>query len=184
VWSTAMVGRGRCCGAQAGGARVENHLCRYDAVRDDFRHGRAGGGGDWGLAAAGRLFDGGQCRDRDGAAEPRAAGRAGADRLFNAGADLPERAALRPGQQARVRSGELADIVANELKPVYLAVANRVEEDTLLKQVLFDMALGLGPEVLCRQSEALRTRAGGRGVLAAVTRPVLMLAGAEDTVCA
>ena len=101
----------------------------------------------------------------------------------NAGADLPERAALRPSQQARVRAGELADIVAKELKPMYLAAVNRVEADTPLKQLLLDMAIGLGPEVFCRQSEALRTRSDGRGVLAAVTRPVLVMAGAEDALC-
>lgn len=102
---------------------------------------------------------------------------------FNAGVDLPERAALRPDQQRRVRNGELADIVANELKPAYLAAANRVDGDTPLKALLFDMAAGLGPEVFCRQSEALRTRADGRDVLAAFAQPVLIMAGNEDALC-
>lgn len=102
---------------------------------------------------------------------------------FNAGADLPERAALRPGQQARVRDGELGDIVANELKPAYLAAANFVEGNTLLKQLLFEMAVALGPAVFCRQSEALRTRADGREVLAAFDAPVLVMAGLEDALC-
>lgn len=102
---------------------------------------------------------------------------------FNAGPDLPERAALRPGQQLRVLNGELADIVANELKPAYLTAANRADGETPLKKLLFDMAEGLGPEVFCQQSEALRTRADGRGVLALFGPPVLLLAGEEDALC-
>lgn len=60
----------------------------------------------------------------------------------NAGADLPERAIIRPVQQARVRGGQLATIIADELKPAYLAAANRDNE--VLKQLLFDMAMDLG----------------------------------------
>ena len=99
----------------------------------------------------------------------------------NCGADLPDRAAVRPGQQARVRAGGLAAIVADELKPAYLAAASR--GDAELKAVLFDMALDLGPDVFCRQSEALRTRADLGPVLDGWTRPLLLLAGAEDALC-
>ena len=99
----------------------------------------------------------------------------------NAGADQPERAAVRPGQQARVRAGALAKIVADELKPAYLAAANR--SDQRLKALLSDMAMRLGDEVFCRQSEALRTRADGGPVLDGYSRPVLLLVGAEDALC-
>ena len=99
----------------------------------------------------------------------------------NPGADLPERAAVRPAQQDRVRAGELARIVADELKPNYLAAANR--GDAALKALLFDMAIGLGPAVFCRQSEALRTRADNTAVLDAFAGPVLLLVGAEDALC-
>lgn len=99
----------------------------------------------------------------------------------NAGADLPERAAVRPGQQERVRDGALATIVADELKPAYLAAANGA--DAPLKALLFDMAMRLGDDVFCAQSEALRTRADGGPVLDGFAGPVLLLAGAEDRLC-
>ncbi len=99
----------------------------------------------------------------------------------NIGADLPDRAAARPGQQARVRGGALAAIVADELKPAYLGAACR--DDAALKALLFDMAMGLGDDVFCAQSEALRTRRDGLTVLDAYTGPVLVLCGAEDALC-
>ena len=99
----------------------------------------------------------------------------------NAGADLPERAAARPAQQARVRGGALAMIVADELKPVYLAAENR--SDAALKGLLFDMAMDLGPDVFCAQSEALRMRRDNGPVLDAFAGPVLLLCGAEDALC-
>jgi len=99
----------------------------------------------------------------------------------NCGADLPERAAVRPVHQARVRAGALARIVADELKPAYLAAANR--DDAPLKALLLDMAMTLGAEVFCRQSEALRTRADLGSVLDHWARPLLLLAGAEDALC-
>lgn len=99
----------------------------------------------------------------------------------NAGADLPERAAVRPVQQARVRGGALATIVADELKPAYLAAANR--GDTVLKDLLFDMAMQLGDDVFCIQSEALRTRADLGPVLDAFAGPVLFAVGAVDRLC-
>ena len=99
----------------------------------------------------------------------------------NAGADLPERAAARPLQQARVRAGELAIIVADELKPAYLAAQNRGNE--ALKKLLFDMAMDLGDDVFVRQSEALRTRADLGSVLDSFMGPALFLCGAEDALC-
>lgn len=99
----------------------------------------------------------------------------------NATADLPERAAVRPRQQADVRAGGLERIVTEELKPNYLAAANR--GDTALLTLLRDMALTLGPDVFVAQSEALRTRADLSGVLVTLDVPVLVACGAEDTLC-
>lgn len=99
----------------------------------------------------------------------------------NAGADLPERAAARPVQQTRVLAGELASIVADELKPAYLAAQNRGNE--ALKKLLFEMAMDLGEDVFILQSEALRTRADLGPVLDNFAGPVLFLSGAEDTLC-
>ena len=99
----------------------------------------------------------------------------------NAGADLPERAAARPAQQERVRAGELETLVANELKPAYLAERNRVNQP--LRSLILHMAVDLGEEVFVRQSEALRTRADLRGVLDEFVGPVLLTCGAEDRLC-
>lgn len=100
---------------------------------------------------------------------------------LNASADLPERSAVRPGQQQRVAEGQLARIVADELKPNYLAAANRQNSELL--QLTMRMALDLGPAVFIRQSEALRTRRDLRPVLRGLAVPTLLLCGAEDALC-
>ena len=99
----------------------------------------------------------------------------------NAGADLAERAVMRPVQQARVRSGELAAIIADELKPAYLAPANR--NNAALNQRLFDMAMDLGEDIVLAQSEALRTRQDLGPQLDSFTGPVALMCGAQDTLC-
>lgn len=100
---------------------------------------------------------------------------------FNASADLPERAAVRPRQQAAVRDGELETIVADELKPNYLARRNR--DDAALLQTVMDMARALGSDAFVAQSEALRLRADLRPALGALAIPVLLASGSEDRLC-
>ena len=100
---------------------------------------------------------------------------------INPSADLPERAAVRPRQQADVRAGALERVVVGELKPHYLAPANR--GNVALLDLLRDMALALGPDVFVRQSEALRTRDDLRGVLPGFDRPVFIACGEEDRLC-
>lgn len=99
----------------------------------------------------------------------------------NPAADLPDRAAVRPRQQADVRRGRLEAVVVGELKPRYLARANR--GDRVLLDLLRAMALDLGPDVFVAQSEALRTRADLRHVLPVLDVPVLVSCGAEDALC-
>lgn len=100
---------------------------------------------------------------------------------FNASADLPERAAVRPRQQAEVRAGRLVEVVADELKPNYLAAANR--DDQALRATLMAMAMELGVETFVKQSEALRTRGDLRPALPGLDMPVLLAVGAEDRLC-
>ena len=100
---------------------------------------------------------------------------------YNATADLPERAAIRPHQQAEVRAGGLERVVVEELKPNYLAESNRGEADLLA--LLRDMGMGLGEDVFVRQSEALRLRLDRRPALRELTVPVLYLCGSEDGLC-
>ena len=100
---------------------------------------------------------------------------------YNATADLPERAAHRPVQQAEVRSGGLERVLVEELKPNYLAAAWR--GDLALLDLLRDMGLTLGAEVFVAQSEALRTRADRVDALGSITVPVLYGCGTEDALC-
>ena len=100
---------------------------------------------------------------------------------YNATADVPERAALRPVQQAEVRAGGLERVLVEELKPNYLAAQNR--KDNPLLRLLRDMGMGLGADVFVRQSEALRLREDRRDAIAALDMPVLYLCGREDTLC-
>jgi pimeloyl-ACP methyl ester carboxylesterase len=100
---------------------------------------------------------------------------------YNATADLPERAAHRPVQQAEVRAGGLERVLVEELKPNYLAAQNR--KDNPLLRLLRDMGMGLGADVFVRQSEALRLREDRRDAIAALDMPVLYLCGREDTLC-
>ncbi len=100
---------------------------------------------------------------------------------YNASADLPERAAKRPRQQAEALKGGLERLLTEELKPNYLAAANR--SDAALLGLLRDMGLALGPEIFVRQSEALRTREDRRALLSAIDVPVLLGCGREDSLC-
>ena len=100
---------------------------------------------------------------------------------YNATADLPERAAHRPDQQAEVRGGGLERVLVEELKPNYLAASNR--GNAVLLAVLREMGLALGPDVFVRQSEALRLRADRVAALATITVPVLLGCGTEDQLC-
>jgi pimeloyl-ACP methyl ester carboxylesterase len=100
---------------------------------------------------------------------------------FNASADLPERAAVRPRQQKAVRDGRLRNIVADELKPNYLASANR--GDAVLLDQVMEMAFALGPDCFMSQSEALRLRGDLRPALARFDMPVMLTCGSEDRLC-
>ena len=100
---------------------------------------------------------------------------------YNATADLPERAAHRPEQQAEVRSGGLERVLVEELKPNYLAAEQR--GNLALLNLLRDMGLGLGADVFVAQSEALRLRDGRVAKLPDIAVPVLYGCGAEDALC-
>lgn len=99
----------------------------------------------------------------------------------NPGADTPARRDLRARQQAAVRAGRLEEVVRDELKPNYLAAANRARADLLA--LTMAMAMDLGPDVFLRQSEALKTRTDNWAALRAFPAPVLVVCGAEDALC-
>ena len=100
---------------------------------------------------------------------------------INASADLPDRAKARPRQQGQALGGELERLIVEELKPNYLAHANRSNQRLL--ELLLRMALELGEAVFVAQSEALRTRRDLREVAARLDVPVLVACGSEDRLC-
>jgi pimeloyl-ACP methyl ester carboxylesterase len=94
---------------------------------------------------------------------------------------LPERAAVRPRQQAEVRAGRLDAIVADELKPNYLADVNR--GDASLLGTVMQMARAVGAQAFVAQSEALRLRDDLRPALPQLAMPVFLACGSEDRLC-
>ena len=100
---------------------------------------------------------------------------------YNASADLPERAIHRPRQQGEALAGGLERLLAEELKPNYLAAANR--SNPALLDLLKAMGMALGPEVFVRQSKALRTRDDRRAILPRIDVPVLLGCGRDDALC-
>ena len=76
-------------------------------------------------------------------------------------AEKPEVAAMRGPQMDKARAGDLRSVLRDEMKPRYLAPGPQ-RADVL--DLCMGMALGLGPEVFCRQSVALRDRPDTRVV--------------------
>ncbi len=99
----------------------------------------------------------------------------------NPGADLPERAAVKPRQQAEARAGRLGKLIEQELLPIYFAETNRRDPDA--RKLVLSMGERTGAEAFVRQSEALRTRADLWPLLPSLTMPALLLVGAEDLLC-
>jgi pimeloyl-ACP methyl ester carboxylesterase len=101
----------------------------------------------------------------------------------NCTADLPERSAARFSQQAQVQDGRLSAIVRDELKPHYLSPATQGQKRAQILDLTLEMGLALGEEVFLRQSEALRTRPALCNVINNFAGPILVLAGADDSLC-
>ncbi len=96
-------------------------------------------------------------------------------------ADAPERRAMRRRQIADVQAGHLRQVIVEEMKPLYLAEANR--SDTALLDLLVAMALDLGEAAFVDQSRALAARRDYSAVLTSWPKPTLLIAGAEDALC-
>ncbi|MGL4309394.1 MAG: alpha/beta fold hydrolase [Paracoccaceae bacterium] len=95
-------------------------------------------------------------------------------------AEEPEVQARRSPQVARVLSGRLADVMRDEMKPLYLADTSHRAE-TL--DLCMNMALTLGPQVFAAQSHALASRPDQTATLAAYKDPALVLMGEHDIPC-
>jgi len=86
----------------------------------------------------------------------------------------------RNRQIADVQAGRLVQVMADEMKPLYLA--SRPDTQPLLK-LCMDMAVSLGEKVFIAQSLALRDRRDQTETLKSVSCPTLILHGAEDKLC-
>lgn len=95
-------------------------------------------------------------------------------------AEAPEVAARRGPQIARVEAGALAQVMRDEMKPLYLAEG---PHRAGILELCMDMALTLGPSVFADQSCALGTRPDQTATLAAFRGPALVLMGEEDIPC-
>ena len=96
-------------------------------------------------------------------------------------ADAPSRFAIRNRQIEDVRAGKLHQVIATEMKPIYLAEGNR--KNQALLDLLNTMALDLGDETFIAQSVALLDRADHTDILRAYRGSTLLLCGQEDTLC-
>ncbi len=95
-------------------------------------------------------------------------------------AESPTVQARRTPQIARVLAGNLAAVIRDEMKPLYLAdTPHRAE----ILDLCMDMALSLGPGVFADQSRALATRPDQTASLAAYPGPALVLMGEQDRLC-
>ncbi|MEM1038372.1 MAG: alpha/beta fold hydrolase [Pseudomonadota bacterium] len=96
-------------------------------------------------------------------------------------ADAPARYEIRNRQIKDVKNGRLRDVIVEEMKPAYLAEANRSNQ-TLL-DLLIDMAMEVGEQAFIAQSTALRDRVDQTEMLQTFHAPALVLCGAEDSLC-
>lgn len=95
-------------------------------------------------------------------------------------AETPEVQARRIPQVARVLAGGLAQVMRDEMKPLYLADTPHRPE---ILDLCMDMALDLGPDVFVAQSRALASRSDQTSTLAAFKGPALVLMGEHDIPC-
>ncbi len=98
----------------------------------------------------------------------------------NPKSELEETKLKREPQIKNVISGNLAQVMKEEMKPNYLADSYK-QKDIL--NTCMEMALTLGPEVFVRQSRALQDRDDQQSTLKDLDIPVLIMCGAEDKLC-
>lgn len=95
----------------------------------------------------------------------------------SARADTAEQAQRRRDQVALTQEGRFAEVV-DDLYHRWVRPARRA--DITLRQVIHQMANETGPEAFIRQQTAIMNRPDSRSGLAAISCPVLVVAGADD----
>lgn len=96
----------------------------------------------------------------------------------NSQSEPPAIAATREPQIVGVMAGRLAEVMADVMRPEYLAAGPMRAEILALVQ---DMALALGEGEFVRHSRALQRRPDQQKTLRKIRMPALVLCGAEDT---
>ncbi len=96
-------------------------------------------------------------------------------------ADAREKQSLRLEQIEQVLAGGLRELARDSLKPLYLAEANRADDELL--NVILSMALELGAEAFEQQSLLLKNRPDSVATLQSISCPVSVICGREDTLC-
>jgi pimeloyl-ACP methyl ester carboxylesterase len=95
-------------------------------------------------------------------------------------AETEEGVARRNRQIREVRAGKLRQVIAEEMKPHYLADSPNNQGHLNL---CMDMAVSLGDNAFINQSMALRDRSDQTDTLRGVRCPTLLLHGSEDRLC-
>ena len=95
-------------------------------------------------------------------------------------AELSDVAKRRGPQIDAVKSGQLKEIIRDEMKPNYLFDGDK---KTKILKLCMDMALDIGPDAFIRQSIALRDRIDQKNTLRTYKRPALVLCGRHDVLC-
>lgn len=95
-------------------------------------------------------------------------------------AETPQVAAMREPQIIKARMGRLRDVIAEEMKPKYLAPGPARAE---VLQTVMAMAEALGPEVFVNQSRALQRRPDQQATLRQCKVPTLVMCGVHDALC-
>lgn len=95
----------------------------------------------------------------------------------NSQSETPAIAASREPQIVGVMAGRLAEVMADVMRPEYLAAGPVRSEVLALMQ---EMAMALGEGEFVRQSRALQRRPDQQKTLRKIRMPALVLCGAED----
>ena len=95
-------------------------------------------------------------------------------------AETPQVAAGREPQIIKAKTGQMFEVIRDEMKPNYLAPGPH-RMDVL--NLVMDMALKLGPYVFVRQSRALQRRLDQQETLRRTKLNTLVLCGEFDSLC-
>lgn len=95
----------------------------------------------------------------------------------NARADLPEQSLMREALMAEAEAGDF-DAIAPKLLPKLVNVEHA--QDPAIAKVVMQMAERIGVDGFLNQQNAILNRIDGRGDLAKINCPTLVLCGADD----